>query len=158
MKIQDLLAPFDEEQQEYLSSPNNSSSNSEHVPGSEDENVYNDSTKAHNPNNKFKKIQKPNLTNSERQKIYDLLNQSSFNGKLPRGMLTEMSLRFKVRPRTISRIWIQGKKSVASGKEVNVSSRIKLKSGRKKNSVHPKSRIKKGYEGVKRVKSIKINC
>jgi hypothetical protein len=136
MKIQDLLStPVDDEvKQEYLKSPTNSSSYFEHIYESEadlhsQDHVHSSGTKDDN------RVQKPNLTNSERQKIYDLLNRSSFNGKLPRGILSEVSLRFKVKPRTISRIWHQGQESVASGKEADVCSRIKLKSGRKKNKV-----------------------
>ncbi|KXN66647.1 hypothetical protein CONCODRAFT_11455, partial [Conidiobolus coronatus NRRL 28638] len=109
MKIQDLLSgPVgDEGQQEYLESSSNSSSHFEQMFESEED--LHSQDHAHNSSTKDdSKVQKPNLTNSERQKIYDLLNRSSFNGKLPRGILSEISLRFKVKPRTISRIWHQG--------------------------------------------------
>jgi hypothetical protein len=152
MKIKDLLAP-EYEEQEYITSPDSSSISFEHIYESEED--LHSQAHAHSSSTKDdSKVQKPNLTNSQRQKIYDLLNRSSFNGKLPRGILSEVSLRFKVKPRTISRIWHQGQESVASGKEANVSSRIKLKSGRKKNLVHQKLRSKRGFgkgEGVNRV-------
>jgi hypothetical protein len=81
------------------------------------------------------KASKPNLTNQERLIIYELLKQNSFNGKLPRGILADISERFGVKPRTISRIWHQGQESLRSGLQYpNVCSRIKINSGRKKNS------------------------
>jgi hypothetical protein len=79
------------------------------------------------------KQQKPNLTDRERESIYSQLSQYSVNGKLPRGLLGEISSQFGVKPRTISRIWHQGQESIRQGfKSANVCSRIKFNSGRKK--------------------------
>ncbi|KXN66646.1 hypothetical protein CONCODRAFT_73542 [Conidiobolus coronatus NRRL 28638] len=50
------------------------------------------------------KQHKPNLTDSERESIYNLLNQYSVKGKLPRGLLGEISVRFGVKPRTDAKI------------------------------------------------------
>jgi hypothetical protein len=80
------------------------------------------------------KQNKPNLTDKERAIIYSLLKQSAFNGRLPRGVLGEISQRFGVKPRTVSRIWQQGEESIRRGfMYPNVRSKIKFNSGRKKN-------------------------
>jgi hypothetical protein len=82
---------------------------------------------------KLNKNQKPNLTNLERKQIYYLLSERSYEGKLPKGIITHLSLQFNVNPRTISRIWKQGQRSISDGLQYpNVESRIKFKSGRKK--------------------------
>jgi hypothetical protein len=79
------------------------------------------------------KCQKPNLTDLERRQIYQILSERSFNGKLPKGIISYLGSEFNVTPRTISRVWKQGQISIASGYPyANVESRIKLKSGRKK--------------------------
>jgi hypothetical protein len=156
MKIKDLLTePADDDEHQYLKNSDNNSIYLEHIYESEED--LHSQDQAHSSGTKDEnKVQKPNLTNSERQKIYDFLNRCSFNGKLPRGILSEVSLRFKVKPRTISRIWHQGQESIASGKEANVSSRIKLKSGRKKNLVH--SKLMSKCQPGERIKKVEISC
>jgi hypothetical protein len=82
------------------------------------------------------KKHKPNLTDAERESIYNILSKYSVKGKLPRGLLREISIRFGVKPRTISRIWHQGQKSIKLGfKSADVCSRIKFNSGRKKSCI-----------------------
>jgi hypothetical protein len=78
--------------------------------------------------------QKPNLTDLERRFIYQFLSERSHEGKLPKGIAAHLSSKFSVTPRTISRIWQQGQRSISDGLPyANVESRIKFKSGRKKN-------------------------
>jgi hypothetical protein len=79
------------------------------------------------------KSQKPNLTDLERRQIYQILSGCSFNGKLPKGIVSHLGSEFNVTPRTISRIWKQGQISITSGLPyADVESKIKFKSGRKK--------------------------
>jgi hypothetical protein len=95
--------------------------------------IANPSQITSNPTNYRIKQNKPNLTDIERESIYSLLNKYSFNGKLPRGILGEISSQFGVKPRTISRIWHQGQESIRKGFiRPNVCSKIKFNSGRKK--------------------------
>jgi hypothetical protein len=87
------------------------------------------------PDTRIIKQAKRNLSDYERESIYTILNQNSSHGKLPRGILSEISKRFGVKPRTISRIWYQGQESIKRGyRSPIVCSRIKFKSGRKKST------------------------
>lgn len=85
----------------------------------------------------IEKVKKPNLTNSQRQKIYETLLEASLGGKLPHGILTRLGKQFKVSSLTISRIWNQGRRSLSEGSEfANVNSQIPLKSGRKRKPIN----------------------
>ena len=73
-----------------------------------------------------------NLSNNQRNAIYDHLLEKTVNGKLPRGSMTSASTIFNVSRSTIYRIWKRGKSSrVSSTSNANVDSRIKANSGRR---------------------------
>lgn len=73
-----------------------------------------------------------NLTNRQRQAIFEALLKQSQNGKLKRGCLNEVAALFSVNVKTVSRIWQQAKTRVANGVAVDVSSRKKGRVGRKR--------------------------
>ncbi|MEN9567564.1 MAG: hypothetical protein RLZZ69_2760 [Cyanobacteriota bacterium] len=73
-----------------------------------------------------------NLTNDERQAVYEMVLSKSVHGKPAKGSFTDTAAHFKVHPLTVSRIWKVGQKSIAEGSIcANVSSKKKDKCGRK---------------------------
>ena len=61
------------------------------------------------------------LTNQQRQLIYEMLLRENNNGVLQRGSLTTIASKFSVCPKTIARIWKQAKYFLDNGLGVNVS-------------------------------------
>ncbi|GJX37032.1 transposase, Tc1-like protein [Tanacetum coccineum] len=66
---------------------------------------------------------KPNLSNSERQAIYESLLEKSIHGELIQGSIPEVARKFGVCDRTVSRIWHQAKLQILNGSMVNVTSK-----------------------------------
>lgn len=72
-----------------------------------------------------------NLTNEERQEIYQALLVRSDGQKLKRGSIGEVAAMFSVSKKTFHRIWSRGKACIAMGLKANVSSRLQGRAGRK---------------------------
>ena len=66
---------------------------------------------------------KSNLTNDERQTIYQSLLQESLNGELKNGSIKKLARKFSVSERTISRIWHRAKLQILQGSTVDESSK-----------------------------------
>ena len=75
---------------------------------------------------------KKNLSDTERQSIYQRLLQKSFNGKTKKGSICETAALFDVSPRTVRRIWHRAQHQVCHGVTVDVSSKMPKVVGRKK--------------------------
>ncbi|XP_058215387.1 uncharacterized protein LOC131326570 [Rhododendron vialii] len=75
---------------------------------------------------------KKNLTNEQRQAIFDALLLQFDYGKPRGGFISEVAALFSVHPKTISRIWQQGKACIANGSVVDVSSKLLGRVGRKR--------------------------
>ena len=74
-----------------------------------------------------------NLSNDERNAIFQKSLTFVKSGKLCKGALTEVSKQFNVCTKTVSRIWHRSQENLDDGKKsADVSSRIKLKSGGKR--------------------------
>ena len=73
-----------------------------------------------------------NLTDDERQAVYEMVLSKMTNGKPAKGSFTAIAGQFRVHPLTVSRIWKAGAKSIAEGSIcANVSSKRKGKCGKK---------------------------
>ncbi|OMO72576.1 Transposase, Tc1-like protein [Corchorus olitorius] len=79
-----------------------------------------------------------NLTNQQRQTIYEMLLKQSKDGVLSKGSLTSLATMFSVSPKTIGRIWKQAKLCMENGLIVNVSSKLTGNVGRKKILIDPR--------------------
>ncbi|ETV64400.1 hypothetical protein H257_18697 [Aphanomyces astaci] len=67
-----------------------------------------------------------NLTADQRHVIYDTLLERSSHGKLPYGAMQDLALKYECHWRTISRVWVRGRASLANGNEVaHVASQLK---------------------------------
>lgn len=90
---------------------------------------------SHNPTmDTSQRPKTPNLTNAERQSVYEYLLEHQVNGKLPHKTIKKAITHFKKSRSTISRIWRQAKKSKAAGQApADVTSKKKEKCGRKRN-------------------------
>ncbi|BAT15691.1 Os12g0125600 [Oryza sativa Japonica Group] len=76
-----------------------------------------------------------NLTNIQRQEIYDALVKKTINGRLRKKATTEVAEMFNIKRGRVQDIWRRAKQCRAQGIPVNVSSRKKTNSGRKKNEI-----------------------
>eukprot|EP00171_Calliarthron_tuberculosum_P001066 IDg1066t1 len=75
---------------------------------------------------------KPNLTDDQRQAVYNALLTSSDNGKLKRGSIKAVAEQFEVSRDTVERIWKRRKSSLAAGSvSADVRGRKRGNSGRK---------------------------
>lgn len=82
------------------------------------------------------KTRKRNLTNPERQALFQELLKRSKDGKLQHGTIRETATRFNISERTVSRIWKRGSETATNYLTPgNVDSRKKGNSGRKKKSL-----------------------
>ncbi|EAZ28266.1 hypothetical protein OsJ_12237 [Oryza sativa Japonica Group] len=72
------------------------------------------------------------LTNTQRQRIYELLLAKSKDGKLEKDTTRAVAQVFNVSIRTVQRIWKRAKLCIAHGVQVNVDSRKCYNCGRKK--------------------------
>jgi len=73
-----------------------------------------------------------NLTDAERQQIYEALLERSNHGRLKRKSTTVVAQLFKVSRYRVQRIWQRAKQCRAQGRPVDVRSRMPKKCGRKK--------------------------
>jgi len=62
-----------------------------------------------------------NLSNTQRQEVYEALLQCSNNGKLKRNSTTEVANQFNVAIRTVQRAWRRAKGCRGRGEAVDVS-------------------------------------
>ena len=76
-----------------------------------------------------------NLTQRQRQDIYQDLLQLSTNGILQRNSTTLIAAKYNVHVRTIQRVWQRAKNCLAQGIPVDVNSLRPKNCGRKKNQV-----------------------
>ncbi|XP_058223181.1 uncharacterized protein LOC131332888 [Rhododendron vialii] len=75
---------------------------------------------------------KRNLTNEQRQAIFDALLLQFDYGKPRGGFISEVAALFSVHPKIVSRVWQQGKACIANGSVVDVSSKLLGRVGRKR--------------------------
>lgn len=75
---------------------------------------------------------KRNLTNQQRQAIFEFLMMQSRSRKLNKGSISYMATFFSVDVKTIHRIWQQGKAHIASGLPVDLSSQLPKRVGSKR--------------------------
>ncbi|XP_058208226.1 uncharacterized protein LOC131321239 [Rhododendron vialii] len=73
-----------------------------------------------------------NITNEERQAIFDILVVRSDNGKVTGALFKEIEESFFVCDKTVRRIWDQGLACVYNGSMVDVSSKLQGRVGRKR--------------------------
>ena len=74
---------------------------------------------------------KKDATDEVRKLIYQTLLARSNNGRLGKGVTTEVASQFGLHIRTVQKIWKRGKESLAQGIVVNVTSRKKGQALRK---------------------------
>lgn len=75
---------------------------------------------------------KRNLTNQERQAIFEILVVESDNGKLSGALFSEIAASFSTTERTVRRIWARGTACIYDGLRVDVSSKLQGRVGRKR--------------------------
>ncbi|XP_074373603.1 uncharacterized protein LOC141713943 [Apium graveolens] len=91
-----------------------------------------DSEREESPGGQTSK-RKKELSNDERGRIYPALVERILDGRLPMGTIKEVSQLFSVSTRTISRIWMQGRHSLAdANNKVDVNHRKTKNCGRKR--------------------------
>ncbi|KAJ0028852.1 hypothetical protein Pint_35022 [Pistacia integerrima] len=77
-------------------------------------------------------VSRKNLTNEQRQAIFESLLKRSVNGQLKKNITSEVAQLFSVSMRTVQRIWQRGKENEVLDSSTNVSSRKALNCGRKR--------------------------
>lgn len=76
--------------------------------------------------------QSKNLTDEQRQAIYEDLLKSSHHGKLQRYSTRIIATKFQVSIHAVQRVWKRAKQCLVDGIPLDVSSRKRMKCGRKK--------------------------
>lgn len=64
-----------------------------------------------------------NLTNDEKQRIYEFFLEKSVEGRMRHGLLTEAVTLFKTCTRTIKRLWNRAQTQLVNGNTVDLSSK-----------------------------------
>jgi methylphosphotriester-DNA--protein-cysteine methyltransferase len=75
---------------------------------------------------------RPDLTDRERQDVYEELLQRYHKGILKKGSTNAVADKFNIHPRTVQRVWERAKKCMEDRVAVDVSSRKPKNTGRKK--------------------------
>ncbi|XP_031263184.1 uncharacterized protein LOC116121366 [Pistacia vera] len=77
-------------------------------------------------------VSQKNLTNEQRQAIFESLLKRSVNGQLKKNTTYKVAQLFRVSMRTVQRIWQRGKENEGLDSNTNVSSKKALNCGRKR--------------------------
>ncbi|KAL5728781.1 hypothetical protein ACHQM5_001821 [Ranunculus cassubicifolius] len=89
-------------------------------------------------NNSVISKSRKNLTNEERQNIFEAVSKQCYNGKIKKGAFTNVAALFSVTPRTIQKIWMRGKTCIDNGVKVDVAHRLTERTGRKRIQIDPR--------------------
>ncbi|KAK1399051.1 hypothetical protein POM88_008914 [Heracleum sosnowskyi] len=83
------------------------------------------------PNSSSRPRRRKNLTNEERQRIYEFLLERSVEKRIRHGLLTKTATMFNTCTRTIKRLWNRAQMQLANGNTIDLSSKRVGKVGRK---------------------------